>query len=213
MVDYVQQGQVAQFVAAAGVLSHYVGDACQPLHGSYLSDGDPFRHPDRSASAQMLAHGKGYGGGVHSAYEGDMLDAHIPDLLHGLEAALGGNHGMHLVTGGQEAGFAVLELMRRAQHRIKPLDVVEAYAELVNNSRANEAKTVLWEKFGRDTIAVMADGYRTLAMLWESAWVEGGGQNIPQAELRVQSPSRLKAMYERQSFAPSVILDEIDQFL
>ena len=90
MVGYVQQGQVAQFVAAAGVLSHYVGDACQPLHGSYLSDGDPFRHPDGSASAQRLGHGRGYGGGVHSAYEGDMLDAHIPALLHGLEAALGG---------------------------------------------------------------------------------------------------------------------------
>ena len=212
MVGYVQQGQVAQFVAAAGVLSHYVGDACQPLHGSYLSDGDPFRHPDGSASAQRLDHGKGYGG-VLSAYEGDMLDAHIPDLLHWLEAALRGSHGMHLVTGGQEAGFAVLALMRWAQHRIKPMDVVEAYAELVNNSRANQAKTVLWEKFGHYTIAVMADGYRTLAMLWESAWVEGGGQNILQSALRVQAPSRLKAIYERQRFAPSVTLDEIDQFL
>jgi len=120
---------------------------------------------------------------------------------------------MHIVTGGQEAGFAVLELMRRAQNWIKPMDVVEAYAKLVNDSRANEAKTVLWEKFGQETIEVMADGYRTLAMLWESAWVEGGGQHIPQPELRVQAPSRLKAIYKRQSFAPSVILDEIDQFL
>ena len=45
---------------AAGVLAHYVGDACQPLHGSYLDDGDPFRNPDGTPAAAMLGHGKGY---------------------------------------------------------------------------------------------------------------------------------------------------------
>ena len=39
MVDYAKTGKLPQFVCAAGVLAHYVGDACQPLHGSYLADG------------------------------------------------------------------------------------------------------------------------------------------------------------------------------
>src|SRR5262249_24000053 len=41
MVDFARKGQASKFVCAAGVLTHYVGDACQPLHISYLHDGDP----------------------------------------------------------------------------------------------------------------------------------------------------------------------------
>ena len=38
-----KRGEVEKFVCAAGILSHYVGDACQPLHISYLFNGDPDR--------------------------------------------------------------------------------------------------------------------------------------------------------------------------
>jgi hypothetical protein len=31
MVEFVAAGDVASFVAAGGILAHYVGDACQPL--------------------------------------------------------------------------------------------------------------------------------------------------------------------------------------
>ena len=41
MVQSVKDGQVARFVCAAGIVSHYVGDACQPLHISYMFDGIP----------------------------------------------------------------------------------------------------------------------------------------------------------------------------
>ena len=34
-------GPCGSFLCAAGVLAHYIGDACQPLHISYLHDGDP----------------------------------------------------------------------------------------------------------------------------------------------------------------------------
>src|SRR6185503_2557605 len=49
MVRFVKAGKVAEFVCAAGVLTHYVGDACQPLHISFLHDGDP-------ADPQMVPH-------------------------------------------------------------------------------------------------------------------------------------------------------------
>ncbi|HEV8629030.1 MAG TPA: S1/P1 Nuclease, partial [Thermoanaerobaculia bacterium] len=48
MVEYVTHQDVARYVAAAGVLAHYVGDLAQPLHSSYLTDGDPFKNPDGS---------------------------------------------------------------------------------------------------------------------------------------------------------------------
>jgi hypothetical protein len=41
MVDAINQGNKEKFIFAAGVLAHYVGDACQPLHSSYMSDGNP----------------------------------------------------------------------------------------------------------------------------------------------------------------------------
>ena len=46
------------FLCAAGVLAHYVGDACQPLHSSIHSDGL-----------------NGASTGVHSTYEETMIDA------------------------------------------------------------------------------------------------------------------------------------------
>ncbi len=41
MVSFVKDGEAEKFVCAAGILSHYVGDACQPLHISYMFNGDP----------------------------------------------------------------------------------------------------------------------------------------------------------------------------
>jgi hypothetical protein len=43
MCGFAAEGEAEKFVCAAGVLCHYVGDACQPLHISYLHDGDPNR--------------------------------------------------------------------------------------------------------------------------------------------------------------------------
>ena len=58
--------------AALGVMAHYVGDACQPLHVSRFHDGRDPKHPS----------------GVHSAYEDKMLDQHREDLITGLDTAL-----------------------------------------------------------------------------------------------------------------------------
>src|SRR5262249_40580416 len=41
MVRYLKAKDALRFVAAAGILAHYVGDASQPLHCSYLHHGVP----------------------------------------------------------------------------------------------------------------------------------------------------------------------------
>lgn len=213
MVEYVTQNKVTEYVAAAGVLAHYVGDACQTLHGSYLTDGDPFRDPDGSPSDPMLGLGEGFGGGVHTAYEKDMLDEHVEELLEGIDGALGTSHGMNLLQGGQNAGFATIELMRRTRARIQPIDLVEAYGALVLADERPTAPEVLWNKFKEQTIASMVDGCRTLAMLWESAWTEGIGNHAPPTQLGTKSKSRLKEIYEDCDFLPSKPLGQIDQHL
>lgn len=215
MVDYVATGRVDWFVAAAGVLAHYVGDACQPLHGSYLTDGDPFRYPNGKPSSTMLGHGKGYGGGVHSVYETNMLNDNIKFLIPGLQKLLQPNHQMKLINGKQNAGFATLELMRRSRALIKPIDLVNTYGGLVSKGEEWKATGVLWKKFGSKSLEVIADGYRTLAMLWDSAWKEGGGdQTIKQSELVKRSEGEIRKIYEaREKFVPSVPLDKIDPYL
>ena len=72
-----QHGNVNRYLCAAGLLAHYVGDACQPLHGSMLADG----YKDRPTT-QTVNHRDGtteeveshLGAGVHSAYETAMID-------------------------------------------------------------------------------------------------------------------------------------------
>src|SRR5262249_41156365 len=38
MMRFVAEGKAGEYVCAAGTLTHYIGDACQPLHISYLHD-------------------------------------------------------------------------------------------------------------------------------------------------------------------------------
>ncbi len=47
MIDYASKGKQNEFLCAGGVLIHYIGDACQPLHSSYKSQGD-VDHPERT---------------------------------------------------------------------------------------------------------------------------------------------------------------------
>src|SRR4029077_14305194 len=88
MVEFVRNDKIPEFVCAAGVLAHYVGDACQPLHISYLHDGDPLQghshtvhHHDGTTSDVLIAKGAG----VHSAYEDGMVNSHRRDILRGLD--------------------------------------------------------------------------------------------------------------------------------
>lgn len=213
MVEVVAASDIAGFLAACGVLAHYVGDACQPLHSSYLDDGDPFRNPDGTPSPIMLPHAKGYAHGVHVAYEDDMLDANVDEILAELPAALGSDHGMDLIRGGQKAGYKTVELMSGSRAAIAPAELVNAYGQILESGKKAMASEVLWKSFKTRTITVLASGSNTLAMLWESAWAEGFGNRISNGQLKPISPKVLQALYERQDFLPSVPLDDIDQYL
>jgi hypothetical protein len=211
MVDFVQAKDVTSFVAAAGILGHYIGDASQPLHGSMFDDGDPFRKPDGTPSATFLGHGEAFGKGVHSAYESSMLDKNRVAFQTKLTAAIPVAHGMATINGGQAAGFATIELMRRTRGRIKPFDIVTLYTHLVTSGHVNQAPAKLWEAFGDETVNCIVDSCRTLAMLWESAWIEGNGSAIPASSLVAVSHTALASLYNASSpeFLPSTLLNNI----
>ena len=109
MVDAAAAGDAARFVCAAGLVSHYVGDASQPLHGSYLADGVP-----ATPTAPAL------GQGVHSAYESSMVDAFSAEILAGLQATLthrGAEQGQ--ILSGHDAAVAVVRLMDRTARTLE----------------------------------------------------------------------------------------------
>src|SRR5262249_36977202 len=107
MVSSIRAGHADRFVCAAGILSHYVADSCQPLHISYMFNAD------RDQKVQGEDGQVPRGTGVHSAYEDDMVDNHVPEIMAGVDAIL--SHPAHppLVTGGHAAAVAVVNLMQQ----------------------------------------------------------------------------------------------------
>ncbi|WP_375414238.1 hypothetical protein [uncultured Bradyrhizobium sp.] len=215
MAQFARDKDTARFVAAAGIVAHYVGDACQPLHGSMFADGDPTRtvqkHHPQTGKVETVIFGKG----VHSAYETKMLDRHKRDLLKAVRKALpDGAHGLPLVTSGFEAAKAIIRLMDATATKIPPIDLCEFFqSHGANNNVAT--LDAMWEEFGDATADVIALGVRYLSMIWQSAWETGHGNTIPKSKIAAIDPDILSGFYNDQDdpFLPSLAIDEIDAVL
>jgi len=180
-------GKVDEWVAAMGLMAHYVGDACQPLHVSSLHHGRP-GHPEEER--------------VHSVYETNMLDRFTLDLVQKVNAAVKTLPAPPNVNNGSEAAGAVVELMRRTFHFLPPIDVINAF----NEADGQERIPHMWDVLGDRTAECIASGARTLAMLWESAWAMGGGAQLPAAKIKTIDPHKLTALYNDATFVPSEFL-------
>lgn len=193
MVDAVTKRDVDRFVAAAGVLAHYVGDACQPLHISFLHDGEP--QPDGTVR----------GKGVHTAYEEDMLRQNTTALLPAIAAELKrSGASIKVPSAGQQAAIETVKLMQRTFKTIQPLDIVDAF----------DKGQDLWSLFGDRTVKVMADGVRTLRAIWKGAWKAAGGDTrIAATSLGEADHAKLIALYRRNTWAPSKTLKTIQSVL
>lgn len=192
MVDALKKKDIDRYVCSAGVCAHYVGDACQALHISYMFNGEP------------QPHGKKRGEGVHSAYEDKMLRQNSVELLNRLQAELK-NPGSSVKppTTGKEAAQRVIDLMRSTFQLIKPKDIVDAFADGRD----------LWQEFGDATVKVMADGVRTLRAIWLGAWNQGGGPNTSAAKLVAADEKTLIRLYMKKTWAPSMGLKNIGTVL
>ena len=111
------------------MLTHYIGDACQPLHISYLHDGDPeraFTYTFTKGKKAGQTEERPLGQGVHSAYEDEMVNANRDLILTGLLQTPTVKKA-ELVANGFEAAKAVIAMMRATFTKIPPMDIVNAF--------------------------------------------------------------------------------------
>lgn len=185
----------SEFLCAAGVLGHYVGDACQPLHSSMDSDGLD-----------------GASTGVHSTYEELMIDHFAPELAAAL-AALGENdlgppaRNESGIKSGFDAGLAAIELMGRAHVYLPPADICNTYEKL-GGGQSSSVLEGLWHAFGKATARCIADGARTLAQLWQAAYNLNPHKKGFAGEI---SRDVLQKLYEDKNFLPSLHLTHLNE--
>ncbi len=208
---------VQTFLAAAGVMAHYVGDASQPLHCSYLHHG---RLPmiDEPAGSYPVAHSsheyeeykKTAPAKVHGIYEEQMLEVDTLAALQAVDAALAGAKVKDNVANGWEAARATFQLMSDAHDRLEPETIIDADDPTLSDSaRARQ----LWAtaKVRDATVRSLADSVRVLARLWAGAWKAGKGNGIAAARLKAFKESEIQTTYKKTSFAPAMTLDEMVQ--
>jgi len=203
------------FIAAAGTLAHYLGDASQPLHGSIHSDGIENQQPDfpRDSASRKDPHTHKKlpafrGEGIHSAYETEMINwaARQGVLFTEIRKNLQANHGMALAGDGRAAAVATLQCMHDVAKLLSPRRLINAYERTFAPGSPPHSQA-LWTDVGKRTGKVMALGVRTLAMVWDAAWAAGGGN----ANAGRRNPARLRALYENANFVRSVTVDDIEQ--
>lgn len=183
MVSALSHRNLTKYIAAAGVLAHYAGDACQPLHASMFHDGDPET---------------GEGEGVHTAYETTMLNRFAPDLntaIANLPAAP-----LTRVDTGRDAAKAIVKLMTRSIKAIPPKRIIKVYED--NGHKVAK----LWENLGVDTAKRIHDGATTLAAIWQGAWKASGISGLEDSQLRGVSRPRLRDLYLDKDWAPSMYI-------
>lgn len=215
MVGFLRDGAVEKFVCAAGIISHYVGDACQPLHISYLFNGDPdhtvpgmVRDPKTGAKIEGQVP---EGSGVHATYEDEMVDAHVPEILQGIDQRLAAGAPWPLIEGGHGAAVAVVALMQKTFATITPREIIDCFVP-VQAEKPSVRAEALWQNLGARTIDVMADGCFCLAQLWDSAWREGGGDKTI-TRFDPTDETALEALYRDPDFLHSYSLDMIEPVL
>ncbi len=150
MVRQLKKGSDTAFLCAAGILAHYVGDACQPLHGSYHSDG--YRDaPDATSK-------KWPGKGVHAAYEDKMVDRHSKELLPEIQPhATSFKKHIPEIGDGRDAAFATVTLMSEVAKILPPSTLIDEYIRLGGGASAAVVDG-LWTAFGEETAEVMGGG-------------------------------------------------------
>ncbi len=181
--------------------------SCQPLHASYLADGDPEDVVGTDAKGKPILRAKG----VHSAYETNMLNKHFADLPRLLseceETKTKKKAWLNLsVSNGEEAAFATMQLIDYVHKKIPPRKIVAEYVKALaeDESHAKNGER-LWDKFQKETLDVMSEGAYLLAQIWQSTWDQAGDKkHVPTAAI---SQEVLAAIYKDKTFLRSMNLD------
>jgi hypothetical protein len=192
MVEFAAENKKLEFVCAAGIIAHYIGDACQPLHISQFHHG---------LDLNDKAHAK-----VHSVYETTMIGRHGKDLIKMIPAATTDDVPDIVPNGvptGRDAAIAVVALMQRTVKRLAPMTIVNLFNANMGSGQVEK----LWAKLKDPTAACMQDGAKTLARVWEAAWRAGAGEDRAQGGKFDQDD--LRKLYDNPSFLQSFVLQDL----
>ncbi|RKR82002.1 hypothetical protein BDD43_2166 [Mucilaginibacter gracilis] len=192
MIKSLKAGNLKEYLVAGGIMSHYAGDACQPLHISYLHHGETVKEM-----------------GVHSDYETGLIAAKMADLfpmIHALgqevnDAELIGPHG-------KDAAVHIISLMRNTIAAFPPMEVLESW----RNAKGRGKTEKMWAELNDKTAATMATGAHALAILWQSAWKHGNGDALPTEALIELKQADLIKLYSDLTFIPSYTLDDVEAY-
>jgi hypothetical protein len=144
MVKFVKEKNLEKFLCAAGIISHYVGDSCQPLHSSKYHSGRP-----------------GISSSVHSDYETKMLDRFAAEIVERINSNLADIKATPGVSGGNEAAIATMHLMKKALHILPPLEIIEVFERSSGRNKYRK----MYEALGTKTIECLSEGSFFLAQL------------------------------------------------
>ncbi|HWA64137.1 MAG TPA: hypothetical protein VG939_22400 [Caulobacteraceae bacterium] len=143
MTKAAQDADQDRFIAAGGVAIHYWGDACQPLHTSYLSQGDP----DRVVQSASGGAPKLEADGVHSGYEDDLVGYgwQKDDLRGRLAAAIAAQNddrqeAIAPMNDAAGARRAVIDLIAATHATLEPRAIVDKWVDLKGRPKAARAR-------------------------------------------------------------------------
>ncbi|MDQ3917024.1 MAG: hypothetical protein M3348_00855, partial [Acidobacteriota bacterium] len=227
LVRFAETHDRVRFVTAAGILAHYVGDACQPLHISYKFNGNPDHRVQMYVQNEHthqweLKNNQPRGSGVHSAFETAMINyantgGSLRDRVSNRLLA-GGGAPLPQITDEHAAAVGLVALMRRVGELLPPDEIIDVYAPLQGDPPKKLTRIPdgvaqdMWAALGDRTVEVMAAGCRYLAHLWQSAWEQGqGAANITDLS-RLDSHDIEQRKVDHQ-FIPSVTIDRIQEIL
>jgi hypothetical protein len=220
MVACLQGRDLVGFLTAAGVCAHYVGDASQPLHGSWLSDGDPTRQVKRLEPKKQQWINVIFGQGVHSAFETEMVADKARPLIDGIATWLPKRNKGALRHNGKDCALATLQLMHDVAEILPPMTIVESYQAALtaanDSERGHKSQTIMdqmWNDLGVATVKVMVEGAKTLAIIWDSAWKVGKGEDLDSTALGPIDKDLLRKRYIDPDFVPSKQLNQIGPLL
>lgn len=216
MVAYLKKGDVLRFVAAAGVMAHYVGDASQPLHCSFMHHGVPpmrkiggRRYPVPRDSEEFAAFKDTPEAAIHGIYEERMLEVDTADALAGVDTELKTLRPPKVERSGHGAAIAVINLMHAAQTRLPPKTIIDADDPSLPPKKRAEA---LWadRDIRKSTIRSLAESVQVLAALWTTAWQAGQGARVAKAKIRTYEEHEFEPVYRRDAnFVPSLSLEQM----
>lgn len=142
-----REAALANVVSEMGQLSHFVGDASQPLHTTIHHHGWVGENPNAYTTES----------GIHGRIDSEVVEHHGIDAK-AIALALGASASSTSSIPADGAWNAALSLMERSFATVEPLYQMEKAGTL----DAPEGKAFITDR--------MADGARTLAALYGSAW-------------------------------------------